>query len=95
VHREEWQKIKERIDRSKPAPPTSTVRTKRLKERRRQGFICVTISLHKAQIGELVYRGLLPNSQRSDRAAIAKAIASILHDAIMPKNAWLIELRSQ
>ena len=78
-----------------PIPAASTVRVRLLRARRRQGLRCVTVPLHRAQIGTLVSEGLLPRDQRSDQAAIEKALHSFLHNALMPRTAWLMELRSQ
>ena len=75
-----------------PLPKPITLRTRRSRARQRQGLRCVTVPLHKAQIGELAYRGWL---QRSDQAAVEMALFSFLHDALMPKTEVLKELRSR
>jgi hypothetical protein len=73
----------------------STPRTRLHRARRKQGLVCITVPLHRAQIGTLVYEGWLPEDQRKDRAAIERALASVLHNALMPKTPFLIELRSR
>jgi hypothetical protein len=75
--------------------PSSTSRAYASKRRKRAGFRCITVVLHRAQIGALVHRGLLPDAERSDRAAIRRALEGFLHTALMPKTAVLIDLYSK
>ena len=51
--------------------------------------------MHRAQIGTLVYQGILPDEQRTDMKAIERALQAFLNHALMPKTPWLIELRSR
>ena len=78
-----------------PKPDISTPRTRRLRQRRKLGLVCISVPLHRAQIGELVYQGRLPENQRSNRKAIQNVIANILRDLLMPKTQFLVELRSR
>ena len=78
-----------------PFPAPSTVRVRRLRARRKQGLVCITIPMHRAQIGTLVYQGILPDEQRTDMKAIERALQAFLNHALMPKTPWLIELRSR
>jgi hypothetical protein len=78
-----------------PFPAPSTVCVRRLRARRKQGFVCVTAQMHRAQIGTLVYEGILPDEQRSDMKAIERALQAFLNNSLMPKTPWLIELRSR
>jgi hypothetical protein len=73
----------------------STPRTRIHRQRRKLGLVCISVPLHRAQIGELAYRGLLPEEKRTDRKAIQNAVAAVLHDVLMPKTALLVELRSR
>lgn len=76
-------------------PSLSTPRARLSKQRRKQGLRCITVVLHKAQIGHLVHKGLLPDDQRGDREAIRRALGGFLYDALMPKTAFLMELYSK
>jgi hypothetical protein len=76
-------------------PPLSTPRARLCRARRRAGMRCITVPLHKAQIGALVHKGLLPDDQRSNPAAIQQALNGFLHSALMPQTAVLIELYSK
>ena len=82
------------MDNNKP-PSLAAARKRLYRQRRRRGFICTTITVHEGQVGELVYQGLLPEDQRSDPAALARAVESVLYDRLMPKNAIALQLRSQ
>lgn len=73
----------------------STPRTRLHRARRKQGLVCITVPLHRAQIGTLVYEGWLPEDQRKDRTAIERTLQAFLNHALMPKTPWLIERRSQ
>ena len=83
------------MENEKPLLHLSTPRVRRHRARRKLGLLCVTVPLHRAQIGELLYQGRLREDQRSDQAAIENALRSFLLDALMPRTAWLMELRSQ
>ena len=96
MRRIDWEKIKLRIDNirtSTPAP--TTIRTRRLRARKKQGWRCATILVHDAMIGELICQGLLPYQLRADQAAIERLLTNVLYDKLMPKTPWLRELRSQ
>ncbi len=83
------------MENEKPLLHLSTPRVRRHRARRKLGLLCVTVPLHRAQIGTLVYQGILPDEQRSDMKAIESALQAFLNNALMPKTPWLIELRSQ
>jgi hypothetical protein len=52
------------------------------RERRRQGLLCVTTLLGRAQIEGLIRRGWLPREERADRAAVQRALYSYLSDVL-------------
>jgi hypothetical protein len=76
-------------------PSLSTPRARLSKQRKRQGLRCITVLLHKAQIGHLVHKGLLPDDQRGDREAVRRALDGFLDQALMPKSVFLKELYSK
>jgi hypothetical protein len=59
---------------------SSAARTRRLRERRRQGTRCVTVNVNKGEIAALVVRGYLPEEERGDGTALKKAIEAVLSD---------------
>ena len=73
----------------------STARAYVSKQRKRQGFRCVGVVLHRAQVGALVHKGLLRDDERGDAAAIRRALEGFLHSALMPRTAVLVELYSK
>jgi hypothetical protein len=56
------------------APSAGAVRMARHRNRRRKGFRCVTILLRESETDVLVRRGLLSSDNRSDPAAVQKAL---------------------
>ncbi|MBV9016957.1 MAG: hypothetical protein JO058_14995 [Alphaproteobacteria bacterium] len=50
----------------------------RLKERRARGFWCTTIEICESDVNGLVRRGYLDRLERSDAAAVERAIAAVL-----------------
>jgi hypothetical protein len=64
-----------------PAEPrTSAARTRRHRQRRRQGTRCVTVALNQSERDALVVRGYLSEEERDDGAALKKAIEAVLSD---------------
>ena len=51
---------------------------RRLLDRRRRGFQCLTIEYCQADVDGLVRAGLLDRQQRDDPAAVERAITSML-----------------
>jgi hypothetical protein len=76
-------------------PSLSTPRARLSKQRKRQGLRCITVLLHRAQIGYLVRKGFLDDDQRGDREAVRRAFDGFLYDALMPKTAFFMELYSK
>jgi hypothetical protein len=56
----------------------SAVRMRRLYDRRRRGFRCVTMEICDADVDRLVARGFLDRIDRHDDAAVDVAIARLL-----------------
>ena len=56
----------------------SAVRQRRLLDRRRRGFRCLTIEYCPADLDGLVRAGFLDRQHRNDPAAVERAIAAIL-----------------
>jgi hypothetical protein len=65
---------------SSTASRSSAARTKRLRERRRQGTRCVTVDVNQGELDVLVVRGYLPEEERNSGAAIKKAIEGVISD---------------
>jgi hypothetical protein len=55
-------------------------RMARLRRRKREGLRCLTILIREAEVDVLVRRGRLSNDERSDLAAIRKALHGFLDD---------------
>jgi hypothetical protein len=51
---------------------------RRHRERRRDGYRCVSIEVHRAEIRALIRRGFLSEADRDDSAAIVDAIHAFL-----------------
>jgi hypothetical protein len=61
---------------------SSVERTRRHRERRRQGTRCVTVDINQGECDALVVRGYLSEEERDDGAAIKKAIEGVLSDLV-------------
>ena len=59
---------------------TSAARTRRHRERRRQGTCCVMVDINQSERDALVVRGYLSEEERDNGAAIKKAIEAVLSD---------------
>jgi hypothetical protein len=65
---------------SSAASRSSASRTKRHRERRRQGTRCVMVDVSHGELDALVVRGYLAEEERDNGAAIKKAIEGVLSD---------------
>jgi hypothetical protein len=59
---------------------SSAARTRRHRERRRQGTRCVTVDVNQSELNALVVRGYLPELERGSGAGLKKAIEAVLSD---------------
>ena len=59
---------------------SSAARTRRHRERRRQGTRCITVDVNESEVGALVARGYLAEETRGEHAAIKAAIESVISD---------------
>jgi hypothetical protein len=59
---------------------SSAARTRRHRDRRRQGTRCVTVDVNQTERDALVVRGYLPAEERDSGAALKKAIEAVLSD---------------
>jgi hypothetical protein len=59
---------------------SSAARTRRHRERRRQGTRCVTVDVNPNELDALVVRGYLAEEERDTGAALKKAIEAVLSD---------------
>ena len=59
---------------------SSAARTRRHRERRRQGTRCITVDVNESEVGALVARGYLPEEARGDPVAIKAAIEGVISD---------------
>lgn len=57
-------------------------RMARYRKRRRNGLRCITLEIRESEIDTLIRRGRLPSNNRSDTAAIKKALYSWLDDEL-------------
>ena len=67
---------------------SSAARTRRHRERRRQGTRCVTVDVSRSERDALVVRGYLSEEERDSGNAIKKAIEGVISD-------MLFELQSE
>jgi hypothetical protein len=61
---------------------SSVERTRRHRERRRQGTCCATVEVSQTERDALVVRGYLSEEDRDIGAAIKKAIKGVLSDLV-------------
>jgi hypothetical protein len=59
---------------------SSAARTRRLRERRRQGTRCVMVDVNQSERDALVVRGYLAEEERDSGAALKQAIEAVLSD---------------
>jgi hypothetical protein len=57
---------------------SGAARMRLLRERRREGAICVTVEVFRCEIDRLVRQGLLRPDQKLDRDAVASAIGKLI-----------------
>jgi hypothetical protein len=65
------------------APPgsrSSTERSRRYRQRRRQGMRCISVDLDEPKLAALVASGYLAQEERADGVAIKKAIEMAISD---------------
>eukprot|EP01037_Dinobryon_pediforme_P005931 gene5931-6001_t len=66
---------------SKPSSMTSTERVRALRERRKNGLVRVTFDVRQSEADQLVSRGFLDPSHRSDRYELCDALGAFLDEA--------------
>jgi hypothetical protein len=64
----------------------SAVRMRRCRARRRAGFRCYVIELHRSEIDTLVRRGLLPADEREDEGAVVDALGQHIEQTLGPSS---------
>ena len=69
-------------------PLTAAERMRRHRARRRNGWRYVTAVLREGQIETLIHRGWLPRAERSDPAAVQKALTGYLSDVLGDAQRW-------
>jgi hypothetical protein len=62
------------------ASRSSAARTRRHRQRQREGTRCVTVDVNQSDCDALVVRGYLSEEERENGAAIKKAIEAVLSD---------------
>ena len=62
------------------SPGSSTERSRRHRQRRRQGTRCILVDLDEAKLAVLVASGYLAQEERADVVAIKKAIETVISD---------------
>jgi hypothetical protein len=61
---------------------SSAARTRRHRQRQREGTRCVTVALNQSERDALVVRGYLAEEERDNGAAIKKAIEGVISDLV-------------
>ena len=64
------------------ASRSSAARTRRHRQRQREGTRCVTVALNQSERDALLVRGYLSHEERDDGAAIKKGIEGVLSDLV-------------
>jgi hypothetical protein len=67
-------------DTEKPPPSAGARRMRRHRERRRRGLLCVATVRRNNQVEGLIRRGWLDREERTDAAAVQKALFCFLFD---------------
>jgi hypothetical protein len=62
----------------------SAERMRRCRARRRAGFHCFTVELHRSEIDALVRRGLLSADEREDEGAVVDALGQHIEETLGP-----------
>jgi hypothetical protein len=66
------------------ARQTAAERMRRYRARRRAGFRCLTIELHRTEIDALVHRGLLRADERDHEGAVIDALSQYVEQTLGP-----------
>jgi hypothetical protein len=61
---------------------TAAGRMRRCRARRRAGFRCFTVELHRTEIDALVRRGLLGADERDDEGAVVDALSQHIEQSL-------------
>jgi hypothetical protein len=75
-----WGTWSKRFSRARALDRSSAARTRRHRERRRQGTRCITVDVNESEVAALVVRGYLAEETRGEPAAIKAAIESVISD---------------
>jgi hypothetical protein len=67
-------------------PITAAERMRNHRRRRRNGFRCMRVLLHKAEISSLIERGFLPSELSHDLGVIEGALDAFVHEALDPEH---------
>ena len=68
--------------RSEPANTDGAIRMRRCRARRRAGFRCFTVEIHRTEIDALVCRGLLRVDDREDDGAVGDALSQHIEQTL-------------
>jgi hypothetical protein len=63
---------------------TAAGRMRRCRARRRAGYRCFTVELHRTEIDTLVHRGLLRADERDDKGAVVDALSDYIEQTLGP-----------
>ena len=61
---------------------TAAGRMRRCRARRRAGFRCFIVELHRTEIATLVHRGLLRADERDDEGAVVDALSQYIEQTL-------------
>jgi hypothetical protein len=64
------------------ASRSSAARTRRHRQRLREGTRCVTVDVNQGELDALIVRGYLAEEERGNGAAIKKAIEGVISDIV-------------
>ena len=66
------------------ARPGAAERMRRCRARRRAGYRCFMVELHRREIDALVHRGLLRADERDDEGAVVDALSQYIEQTLGP-----------
>jgi hypothetical protein len=69
-------------EKAAPAAAGSAERMRRCRARRRAGFRCFTVELHRSEIDTLTRRGLLRADERDDDGAVVDALTQYIEKTL-------------
>ena len=69
---------------TKGVRPGAAMRMRRCRARRRAGFRCVTVEIHRSEIDTLVRGGFIRADERGDEGAVVDALSQYIEQTLGP-----------